>query len=241
MSKRQEIRERRRKKQRQQSLMMVMIISGVALIVAALLMLPTIRGTLLPIDDFTRPELYRRPLTSGSTFGDPNAPVVIEEFSDFGCSHCATFSEGTARQIAEDYAASGKVYFIFRSTGDFLRNPLTSLAAEAAYCAADQDMFWEYHDLLFTNQYLLFANPNQSIDGYLVAFAESLELDTAQFGTCLDEHQHRAQVQQDEVDTREAGIKGTPSFLINGRLVRGALPYEDFKAYIEQLLVKAGN
>jgi protein-disulfide isomerase len=204
-------------------------------------MLPTIRGTLLPAGGFSHPELYRRPLTSGNTFGDPNAPVVIEEFSDFGCSHCATFALETARQITEEYVESGEVHFIFRSTGDFLGNPQTSFAAEAAYCAADQDMFWEYHDLLYANQYLLFADPYQDINGYLVAFAEALELDTDQFETCIDDHQHRARVEQDETDTLKAGFKGTPGFLVNGRIVRGALPYEDFQTIIEQELAKAGN
>ena len=241
MSKRQEIVERRRKRKRQQRLTMIMVMSGVALIVAAILMLPTIRGTVLPAGNFIRPKLYHRPLTSGNAFGDPDAPVVIEEFSDFGCSHCATFSEGTGKQIAEEYGANGQVYFIFRSTGEFLRHPLTPLAAEAAYCAADQEMFWEYHDILFANQYTLFADPYQNIDKDLVAFAETLELDIDQFKTCFDNREYRARVQQDEVDVRETGATGTPVFVINGRVVKGALPYEDFEAIIEQELERAGN
>jgi len=173
--------------------------------------------------------------------GDPNAPVVIEEFSDFGCNHCANFAFGTAEQIEEEYVTSGQVYFISRSTGNLLNNPNTQLAAEAAYCAADQDMYWEYSDLIYANQGLLFYGGVSYIDNYLNAFADTLDLDTNTFDDCLSKGKYEERVINDGNDARLAGINSTPSFLINGTLVRGNLPYQEFQVYIDGALEISSN
>ena len=224
MSSRKDIQERRRKRRQQQRMITMMMITGVALIFVAVLLLPTIRGTFFPVGDYVQPELNPRPMADGSTMGDPNAPVTIVDFSDFGCSHCATFAETTAEQIVENYVATGDVRFEFRSVGALLNNPNTTLAAEAAYCAADQNMFWEYHDILFANQFTLFSNPSTEIGNYLSEFANHLEMDVDTFESCLETGKHKEQVSQDEIDALEGGINSTPSFLINGVLFVGNLP-----------------
>jgi protein-disulfide isomerase len=168
--------------------------------------------------------------------GDPNAPVVIEEFSDFGCNHCADFAWGNGERVAQEYVPNGQVYFISRSAGDLLNNPNTQLAAEAAYCAADQEKYWEYHDLIYANQAILFYGGVTYIDNYLEAFAETLGLDENEFEDCLNDGKHRDRMLQDGRDAQNAGINSTPSFLINGTLVRGNMPFEEFQAYIEGAL-----
>ena len=236
MPTKEEIRARRRKKKQQQRLVVIMVVAGVALIAIAIIMLPVIQQSLTPVGDFTVPETNPRPMADRNTMGDPNAPVTIVEFSDFGCGHCAAFAQGTGEQITEDYVASGDVYFVSRSVGGLLGNPLTQRAAEAAYCAADQNKYWEYHDTLYANQKILFYGGATSIDKYLEAFAEALGLDTDQFNQCLEDGTYRQQLRQDEQDARAAGINGTPSFLINGELLSGNMPYTEFQAIIDGYL-----
>ncbi len=105
--------------------------------------------------------------------------------------------------------------------------PLTSLhqyaqkAAEASECADDQGKFWEYHDLLFANQGALDVD---SLKGY----AAQLNLDTATFNDCLDGGKQAEEVNKDAEDARSYGATGTPAFFINGQLVSGAKPFEDY-------------
>ncbi len=238
MTQRDAIRERRRKQKQQQRMVTIMIVAGIALIAIAIIMVPTVMRNLQTVGDFVQPELNLRPMANDNTMGDPNAPVIIEEFSDFGCGHCADFAQGNGERIAEDYVATGQVFFISRSAGNILNNPNTQLAAEAAYCAADQDMYWEYHDIIYANQSTLFYGGISYIDNYLVAFAESLGLDMKQFNDCLEDGDNQNRMLQDGNDARAAGINSTPSFLINGTLVRGNLPYADFQAYIEAALAE---
>jgi len=241
MNKKEEIRQRRRKRQRQQRTVTIMIVAGIALIALALILLPTLLRSLTPVGDFVTPDPYPRPMADGNAMGDPNAPVVIYEFSDFGCSHCADFAAGTSHLLAEDYVATGQVYFVSRSAGNLLNNPLTQKAAEAAYCAADQNQYWAYHDLIYANQSTLFYGGLSYIDNYLTAFAETLGLNMDQFNTCLSDNQFRDQVLLDGNDARTAGINATPSFVINGKMVQGNLPYEQFQQEIAEALAQSSN
>ena len=241
MTQRDAIRERRRKKKQQQRLIALMIIAGIALISVAVIMAPTLLRNFETIGDFEQPELNPRPMAVDNTMGDPNAPVVIEEFSDFGCNHCANFGLGTGERIAQDYVSTGQVYFISRSAGNILNNPNTQIAAEAAYCAADQGKYWEYHDLIYANQSMLFYGGVTYIENYLNAFAETLGLDTREFKGCLNDGKHRDRMLQDGRDAQSVGINSTPSFLINGILVRGNVPYDQFQAYIEGAISNESN
>ena len=239
MSNRELIRERRLKRQRQQRMIVIMVVAGVALIAVAIIMLPNLLRNLETVGDFTQPESNPRPMSNDNTMGDPDAPVIIEQFSDFGCGHCADFAMGSGELIAQDYVATGQVYFISRSSGDLLNNPNTQLAAEAAYCAADQGQYWEFHDIVYANQSTLFYGGVTYIDNYLKAFAEALDLDMGQFNDCLDGHEHRSRMLADGNQARVNGISSTPSFMINGQMYRGNLPYDQFQAIIEGALAQA--
>jgi protein-disulfide isomerase len=239
MSNRELIRERRLKRQRQQRMIVIMVVAGVALIAVAIIMLPNLLRNLETVGNFTQPESNPRPMANDNTMGDPDAPVVIEQFSDFGCGHCADFAMGSGELIAQDYVATGQVYFIARSAGDLLNNPNTQLAAEAAYCAADQGQYWEFHDIVYANQSTLFYGGVTYIDNYLKAFAEALDFDMDQFNDCLDGREHRSRMLADGNQARVNGISSTPSFMINGQMYRGNLPYDQFQAIIEGALAQA--
>ena len=173
---------------------------------------------------------YKELMVDGNTMGDPNAPVVIEEFSDFQCAFCRQFFLETEKPLIEQYVSTGKVYFIYRTLGSWL-GPGSQYSAEAAYCAGDQDMFWEYHDALFTNQGQMKFTPVN-----LIQLADNLGMDLNVFGNCVETYKYRDQVKKDLTDGISAGVRGTPSFLINGRLVIGAQPFSFFQQAIETAL-----
>lgn len=187
----------------------------------------------------------QRSQIQGNSMGDPNAPVKIIEYSDFQCPYCKQFSDTTEQGIIDNFVATGKVYFTFRSMGNFISRNIglggteSRDAAEAAYCASDQGKFWEYKDILF-------ANSLGEDEGYfarvrLEKMAEAIGLDLTQFNDCMDSEKYRDRVEQDGIDGQAAGITGTPSFLINGKLVVGAQPYSTFQAEIEAALAASGN
>lgn len=170
--------------------------------------------------------IYRVPLGDAPVKGPADALVTIVEWSDFQCPHCSKAAK-TMGQILDRF--EGKVRLAFRN------NPLpghrnAQAAAEAALAAGDQGRFWEYHDLLFRSQ----AELQEQGAPFLIEAARRLDLDMARFEKSLEDRQHRPQVLADQTLLRELGQSGTPMFFINGRLVRGARPLEDFVRIVEE-------
>ena len=114
-----------------------------------------------------------------------------------------------------------------------LRELIDQLAGEAALCAQDQEKFWEFHDWLFANQRTMNRES-------MVAAAGELGVDVEVFEGCIDEGTYRARVLGDLNEARSFGITGTPGFLINGRVVKGAQPIEDFEVIIDDELQRQG-
>jgi protein-disulfide isomerase len=238
MSKRQLLREKRRRDAQRNRLLSVGAIVLGALVVFALMILPG----LMPVD-ITKITPFERPNADFNAAGDPDAPIKITEYSDYQCPYCARFVEQTEEQLVQTYVASGQVYFIFRSLGLFI-GPESQAAAEAAYCAGDENKYWQYHDMLFAN------NTGENVGDYttrkLQAFAEALELDMTAFNSCLDSGKYAERVTQDGVDGMEAGINATPSFLmtytVNGetksKVIQGAQAFDAFQAEIEAALAE---
>ena len=112
----------------------------------------------------------------------------------------------------------------------FLGEESTTSAA-ATECAAEQDMFWEYHDALFEEE-----NWGQFDPDSLKRVAGNLGLDTEQFNECIDSGRTVALVEQDTQFARQLGVSSTPTFALNGRAIQGALPFEQFQSAIEQVL-----
>ena len=164
-----------------------------------------------------------------ASIGAANAPVTIIEFSDFQCPFCQRVMP-TLKRVRETYG--DKVRIVWK---DF---PLTSIhpqafkAAEAGNCAREQGKFWEYHDVLFSNQQAL--QPE-----FLKKYAADTGLDVVKFGACLDTAKYGDHVQEQMGVGNGLGIQSTPSAFINGRLVTGAQPYEAFVAIIDEELERA--
>lgn len=157
--------------------------------------------------------------------GNPDAPVTIVEFSDFQCSWCGRV-EPTLRQILETYKGQVKlIYKDYPAPSHENAEP----AALAALCAQEQGKFWEYHDVLFENQGSL------TIDD-LKRYAADLGLNTQEFNSCLDSKKYKDQIKEDMDEAGRVGVRGTPAFFINGLILSGARPFEDFKAIIDEEL-----
>lgn len=239
-SKRQVLREQRQKKQRQQRIFLVAGLILVTLVVLGVIIVPSIQQANSPAGEIVTVTSNPRPQTEANHMGDPNAPVKMDEYSDFQCPYCKKFADETENQIVETYVKTGKVYFTFHSMGNWVSNNMgqgkfeSRDAAEAAYCAGDQNKFWEYKDMLFANWQG--EDVGSFTDKRLMAFAETLKLDMNQFRSCYEGKKYRSAVENDLLEGRRAGVDGTPSFVINGKLVKGAVPFADFQKEIEAAL-----
>ncbi|MCA9980442.1 MAG: DsbA family protein, partial [Anaerolineales bacterium] len=175
------------------------------------------------------------PIEGWPTIGDPDAPVTIVEYTDFQCPYCGRYFAQTFPQIKENYIDTGLVRYVFK---DF---PLdfhleADEAALAARCAHDQEAFMPMHDLLFERQGEWGGQSN--VTEIFVGYADELGLDTAAFSECINSDKYVAAVQADLAEGFQVGVTGTPSFLVNGNLVVGALPYSSFSQAIESLLAQ---
>ncbi len=133
----------------------------------------------------------------------------------------------TLPQILENYG--DRVKFVYRDMPILAET--SAAAAEASHCTDDQGKFWEFHDLMFTDA------TARSREAY-IQFAEDNALDVAAFTECIDSGKHSGEVTLDLIDGQGLGIRGTPAFYINGRMVSGAQPYEVFQTVIEAELAK---
>ncbi len=161
----------------------------------------------------------------GPARGPNDAKVTLVEFSDFQCPYCGK-AHDTVEQVMQSYA--GKVRLVFRHFPlEFHKN--AEKAAEAAMCANDQGKFWEYHDVLFKNQQTL-EIPQ------LKDHAKEVGLDGTSFGACLDSGKYKKAVDEDMAAGQKVGVSGTPAFFINGVMLSGAQPFDEFKKVIDQEL-----
>ncbi len=164
------------------------------------------------------------------TRGPAGAPVTIVEFGDFQCPLCKR-TQPVLDQLLKEYR--GKVRLVFKNF-PLASHPGARPAAEAARCAAARGVFWEYHDLLYL------PGTDFSREA-LIGYAGRLALDREAFAACLDARQFRDEIDADVREGRALGIPGTPTFLINGKLLVGAQPIEAFREAIAEALQDVGR
>ena len=167
--------------------------------------------------------------------GDPNAPITILEWGDYQCTFCYKFHQNTLDIINDEFIETGKVKVIFK---DFpLNGPDSKLAAEASYCAHDQDKYWEYHDEIYKN----WAGERTGwiTREALSKFAESINLDKEEFNKCLDESKYENKINTLYEFGNKIGIDATPSFLVFNDekiiKIRGNQPLEVFLKTFDEL------
>ena len=176
--------------------------------------------------------MARLPLEGRPALGPADAPVTLVEFTDYQCPFCGRHNNVTAPKLREHYGDMLRVVVLHFPLADI--HPLAPKAAEAAECAADQGKFWEYNDTLHADQSAI--GPSS-----LLMHAEVLELDTEQFGECLESGEKRPLIEQHIKAAVEAGARGTPFFMVNGQKLSGARSEMIFQRLIDQVMRRAGS
>ena len=171
-------------------------------------------------------------LRAANTISSPGAKVTIIEFSDFQCPFCERFHNTVEAQLMKDYVQTGQVTFVYKHSA-FLGQE-SVWAAQAAECAADQGKFWDFHEYLFTHQNG--ENQGAFTKDKLIGFAKDMGLDMAKFEPCLTNDETLARVQADTAEGQKAGVRGTPTFFINGQPLVGAQPLSAFQTVLAQQL-----
>jgi protein-disulfide isomerase len=155
--------------------------------------------------------------TSGLSMGNPDAKVKVVEFADFQCPYCQYYEQKIEPTIISQYVDTGKIYYTISPMAFVGQESIDG--ALAAYCANDQNKFWEYRSIMFAN--LSGENVGSYTQGNLVAFAKSLGLDVTTFNSCLTSAKHQSDIDAAAAYASNNGINSTPSFLVNGKKVDG--------------------
>ena len=242
VSKRQARREQMRRKEQRGRWIGIALISIGAIFIAFLIIYPNFK----PAAAITTPPVVTRPNVKFNAAGNPDAPIRIDEYSDFQCPYCDQFYKNTEGKLMDTLVADGTVYFVYNTFGEFIGSE-SGASAEAAYCAGDQEKFWEMHDIIFSNQ----AGENQGAfsKARLLSFAETLKLDMNKFESCFNANKYKDTITQDGKDGIAGGVKATPSFVlsytVNGekktKLIEGAQTIDTFKQEVNAALAEMGK
>ncbi len=160
--------------------------------------------------------------------GPKNAPVTLVEFSDFHCPFCKRVGPAL-EELMKNY--SGKVRRVWR------HYPLAMHAGadrthEASECANEQEKFWVYHDKLFETQ----GAPRD--DAALLRIAQEAGLDQKKFEKCLTDGKYKDLIKKEVEKGNQVGVRGTPTVFVNGQLISGAQPYQNFELAVKNELAK---
>jgi protein-disulfide isomerase len=156
---------------------------------------------------------------SDHVWGDTKAPVQLIVFNDFECEFCASFQKtlDKIKEVFGDKVVVAYRHFPLRS------NTNAYYAALASECAAQQGKFWEMHDRLFvdnTMKKMTFEQYKQD--------ASELDLDIEEFVACYEAEEGKEKIQADIDEAKRIGVTGAPQTFLNGQILPGAYPFEDF-------------
>ena len=219
---------------------------AVACIFCGVLMVNMINDETMPIlDEIPQKQTELAKKQSLSVFidnaspplGNPNALITLVEFGDYQCTFCSKFFHETENSIVTNYVKTGKVKILFK---DFVILGQDSInAANAAHCANDQKLFWEYHSMLYNN----WAGEDTGWADltHLHEFANTLGLDMNVFSTCMSDLKWNELVNLSSIDGQKLGVTGTPTFFVidqNNDVIKivGAQHYDVFKQIFDSAL-----
>jgi protein-disulfide isomerase len=176
--------------------------------------------------------------------GNPEAAVVLVEYSDVECPFCAAFQRDTLPTLKREYFDTGKAAFAYRHLPLSAIHPRALRAAVALACADEQRRFWAFHDVLFANQ--------QALDeASLGAHAARANVDLDQWRACMDDSLAAGRVAAEAEEAARLGLRGTPAFLVGVRdvdgrvrilqVISGARPVDDFRAALDRALAETDD
>ena len=170
--------------------------------------------------------------------GSESAPITIIEFGDYQCEACYAWFHNTRDTLIDNYIETGKAKLIFVDLPFLGRDSPT--AAQASYCAEDQEQYWEYHTMLYTFQD---GHPDSgwADRDRLNSFAFSLDMNIDEFNECMDSSKYKKRVKANYDEAVKNGVQSTPTFIIiseDGKKEQfsGAQPYSVFSVTIESML-----
>lgn len=178
--------------------------------------------------------------TLGYDMGTVMAPIRVIEFSDFGCIYCRLFQEESFPALREEFVDPGHVAwkFIPFDLGSFSNSGQVALAAE---CALEQEALDDLKGSLFRTQDQWKAGTPAEARTLVDGLARDAGLDTGRFERCLEqglrEDRHEASNQAAQL----IGVRGTPTFIVDGQLVQGAPPLELFQEYFRERVAELGS
>ncbi len=177
-------------------------------------------------------------LSNGSPIlGDPNAPITLVEFGDYQCHYCNVFFQSIEKDIVKNYVDTGKVKIIFKDYNIIGEDSV--IASQGAHCANDQGLFWEYHDILYSNW--TGENNGWASSENLAIFAQQIGLNMNKWSECMNKGSHSQIILKSNDDARTLELTGTPAFFIinsEGKVSKlfGAQPFEVFKKIFDSQL-----
>lgn len=161
------------------------------------------------------------------TLGTPGAPIAVIAFEDFQCPFCKE-AYPIIRQLLARYP--DRIHFTYRDFPVADTHPFAKRAAQAGQCAWEQgaNQFWTFHDRVYQNQSLI---SDQNLENW----AQLSGVDLPRFRSCLTSGKYRGEVQQDFDDGVAAGVRGTPTFFINGKKVEGVIPASAWEQLVKKI------
>lgn len=179
-------------------------------------------------------------LANGSpVLGSLDAPITLIEFGDYQCHFCNVFFHSTEDDILKNYVETGKVKMIFKDYN--IIGPDSINASHGAHCANDQGLFWEYHDILYSNW--TGENNGWASSENLGKFAQEIGLDMDVWSECMVKALHSQTILASNKDAKNLELTGTPAFFVigpDGKTTKlfGAQPFEIFENIFENELKK---
>ena len=165
--------------------------------------------------------------------GSPSAPIAVFEMSDFQCPFCRQHAMGTFPELDRRYIETGKVRWTFVNFPIPQLHANATTAAEFAMCAARLNQFWPVHDLIFKyqNSWKSLSDPAP----FLITLADSARIRRQDILPCLVQGLTRELVKNEAEEVARVGIQSTPTFVIEGKLLRGAAPLEVFVGILDSI------
>lgn len=170
--------------------------------------------------------------------GNPNAPILMVEYSDYDCPFCKQYHQ-TMHQIMDEYGVTGRIAWVYRQFPIAELHPNAPRISEAALCVGDiggNDAFWTFSDLVFDKRDI----DEQTNMTKLVEYAETSGIDRSQYAACMSDGRMKQAVEDSIRDGYDAGARGTPyTILLVGNqqaVINGAQPYNVVKGIVENLI-----
>ena len=176
-------------------------------------------------------------LNGSPILGNPNAPITLVEFGDYQCHYCNVFFQTIEDDIIKNYVETGKVKMIFKDYNIIGEDSIK--ASQGAHCANDQGLFWEYHDILYSNW--TGENNGWASSENLAIFAQQIGLNMNKWSECMNKGSHSQIILKSNDDARALELTGTPAFFVinsEGKVSKlfGAQPFEVFKKIFDKKL-----